>query len=95
MNIKLTLDDELVRKVRKIAVERGTTLANMIRDHWRNSPPGALYPAGGAGIAQPWSVASSGSNSRSASEPGSVQTSMPAAEFLTRVICANSASRKT
>jgi hypothetical protein len=33
MTMRLCLDDELVRKVRKIAVERGTTLANMIRDY--------------------------------------------------------------
>ena len=33
MNVTLTLDDELVKKVRKIAVERDTTLAGLVRDH--------------------------------------------------------------
>ncbi|MCX6636965.1 MAG: DUF6364 family protein [Acidobacteria bacterium] len=33
MNVTLSLDDELVRKVRKIAVDRGTTLTSMIRQH--------------------------------------------------------------
>jgi predicted transcriptional regulator len=33
MNITLSLDDELVKKVRKIAVERDTTLTGIIRDH--------------------------------------------------------------
>jgi hypothetical protein len=33
MNITLSLDDDLVRKVRKIAVERDTTLTGLVRDH--------------------------------------------------------------
>ncbi len=33
MNITLSLDDELVKKVRKIAVERDTTLTGMVRDY--------------------------------------------------------------
>ena len=33
MKITLTLDDELVKKVRKIAVERDTTLTGIVRDH--------------------------------------------------------------
>ena len=31
MNITLSLDDNLVRDVRKIAVERGTTLPGLVR----------------------------------------------------------------
>jgi len=33
MNVTLTLDDQLVKKVRKIAVERDTTLTGLIRDY--------------------------------------------------------------
>jgi hypothetical protein len=33
MNITLFLDDDLVRKVRRIAVERDTTLTGMVRDY--------------------------------------------------------------
>jgi len=33
MNVTLTLDDELVRKVRRIAAERDTTLTGMVRDY--------------------------------------------------------------
>ena len=33
MNVTLSLDDELVRKVRKVAVERDTTLTGMIREY--------------------------------------------------------------
>lgn len=33
MNITLSLDDNLVKKVRKIAVERNTTLTGMVRDY--------------------------------------------------------------
>ncbi|MDP2999838.1 MAG: DUF6364 family protein [Bryobacterales bacterium] len=33
MNVRLSLDDELVRKVRKIAVDRDTTLTSMIRQY--------------------------------------------------------------
>lgn len=33
MNITLSLDDELVREVRKIAVERDTTLTGLVRDY--------------------------------------------------------------
>ena len=33
MNITLSLDDELVKKVRKIAVERDSTLTGMVRDY--------------------------------------------------------------
>jgi predicted transcriptional regulator len=33
MNVTLSLDDELVKKVRKIAVERDTTLTGMVRNY--------------------------------------------------------------
>jgi len=33
MNITLSLDDNLVKKVRKIAVERDTTLTGLVRDY--------------------------------------------------------------
>jgi hypothetical protein len=33
MNITLSLDDELIKKVRKIAVERDTTLTGIVRDY--------------------------------------------------------------
>ena len=33
MNVTLSLDDELVRKVRKIAVERDSTLTRLVRDY--------------------------------------------------------------
>jgi predicted transcriptional regulator len=33
MNVTLSLDNELVKKVRKIAVDRDTTLTAMIRRH--------------------------------------------------------------
>lgn len=36
MNVTLSLDDELVKKVRKIAVERDTTMTGLIRDFLQN-----------------------------------------------------------
>ncbi len=33
MNITLSLDDQLVKQVRKIAVEQDTTLTGLVRDH--------------------------------------------------------------
>ena len=33
MNITLSLDDDLVKKVRKIAVERDTTLTGLVRSY--------------------------------------------------------------
>jgi hypothetical protein len=33
MNVTLSLDHELVKKVRKLAVERDTTLTGLIREH--------------------------------------------------------------
>jgi predicted transcriptional regulator len=33
MNVTLSLDDELVKKIRKIAVERDTTLTGLIRQY--------------------------------------------------------------
>lgn len=33
MNVTLSLDDALVKKIRKIAVDRDTTLTGIIRDH--------------------------------------------------------------
>ena len=33
MNITLSLDDQLVKEVRKIAVERDTTLTGMVREY--------------------------------------------------------------
>jgi hypothetical protein len=35
MNLTLSLDDELVKKARKIAVERDTTLTGLVRDYLR------------------------------------------------------------
>jgi Family of unknown function (DUF6364) len=37
MNITLSLDDELVKKVRKIAVDRETTLTGLVRDYLANT----------------------------------------------------------
>ena len=36
MNITLSLDTELVKKLRKIAVERDTTLTGMVREYLEN-----------------------------------------------------------
>jgi hypothetical protein len=33
MNVTLSLDDELVKEVRKIAVERDTTLTGLVREY--------------------------------------------------------------
>ena len=33
MNITLSIDDEIVKKVRKIAVDKGTTLTAMVREY--------------------------------------------------------------
>jgi hypothetical protein len=33
MNVTLSLDDQLVKKVRKIAVERDTTLTGLVRNY--------------------------------------------------------------
>jgi predicted transcriptional regulator len=33
MNVTLTLDDNLVKQIRRIAVERDTTLTGMVRDY--------------------------------------------------------------
>jgi len=33
MNVTLSLEDELVKEVRKIAVERDTTLTGLVRDY--------------------------------------------------------------
>ncbi len=33
MNITLTLDDKLVREIRKVAVDRDTTLTALVRDY--------------------------------------------------------------
>jgi predicted transcriptional regulator len=33
MNVTLSLDDELVKKLRKIAIERDTTLTGMVRNY--------------------------------------------------------------
>ncbi len=36
MNITLSLDEKLVKDVRKIAVERDTTLTGLVRDYLQN-----------------------------------------------------------
>jgi len=36
MNVTLSLDDDLVKKVKKIAVDRDTTLTGMVRDYLRS-----------------------------------------------------------
>jgi len=35
MNVTLSLDEDLVKKVRKIAVDRDTTLTGMVREYLR------------------------------------------------------------
>jgi len=37
MNVTLTLEDDLVKKVRRIAAERETTLTGMVRDYLENT----------------------------------------------------------
>jgi hypothetical protein len=44
MNVTLTLDDELVKKVRKIAVERDTTLTGLIREYLERLAPPEVSP---------------------------------------------------
>ena len=36
MNVTLSLEDDLVKKVRKIAVERDTTLTGMVREYLKS-----------------------------------------------------------
>jgi len=36
MNITLSIDDDLVKEVRKIAVERDTTLTGLVRDYLKD-----------------------------------------------------------
>lgn len=36
MNVTLSLDDDLVKEVRKIAVERDTTLTGLVREYLQN-----------------------------------------------------------
>ncbi len=36
MNVTLTLDDDLVKQVRKIAVDRDTTLTGLVRNYLQN-----------------------------------------------------------
>ena len=36
MNVTLSLDEELVKKIRKLAVDRDTTLTGLIRQHLEN-----------------------------------------------------------
>lgn len=36
MNITLSIDDELIKEVRKIAVERDTTLTGLVRDYLKD-----------------------------------------------------------
>jgi hypothetical protein len=40
MNITLSLDDKLVKDVRKIAVERDTTLTGLVRDYLQDLAAG-------------------------------------------------------
>ena len=44
MNVTLTLDDELVKKVRKIAVDRDTTLTGLIREYLERLAPPEVSP---------------------------------------------------
>lgn len=36
MNVTLSIDDDLVKEIRKIAVERDTTLTGLIRDYLKD-----------------------------------------------------------
>jgi hypothetical protein len=49
MNITLSIDDDLVKEARKIAVERDTTLTGLVRSYFNNSPPNMRNPGASAG----------------------------------------------
>jgi hypothetical protein len=49
MNVTLSLDDDLVREVRKIAVERDTTLTGLVRPIFRKLLLSTRNPGASAG----------------------------------------------
>ncbi len=82
MNITLSVDEKLVKEVRKIAIERDTTLSALIRDYMERLA--AENAAGGRKRrdARPWKGASRSCRSRLGNQPGGAKTCMRGLEFL-------------
>lgn len=82
MNVTLSLDDELVKKLRKIAVGRDTTLTAMIREYLEQvAAADAAFGRKRLGRGR-WRGVSNSSSSRSGSGRGSEQSCMSAPDFL-------------
>jgi hypothetical protein len=62
MNVILSLDDDLIKEVRKIAVDRDTTLTGLVRDYLEPPADQNAVPAANAGNANCWIAASSVEN---------------------------------
>jgi hypothetical protein len=63
MNVTLSLDDRLVKEVRKIAVEQDTTLTGLVRDYLNSSRKTTPLTVADAAIGKSWSGVSVNSSS--------------------------------
>jgi hypothetical protein len=59
MNVTLSLDDKLVKEVRKVAVEQDTTRTGLVRDYLNSSRKTTPLTVADAAIGKGWSGASS------------------------------------
>lgn len=82
MNITFSLEDKLVKEVRKIAVERDTTLTGLVREYLGEAGGRACTLDGEGEKGTPWNVLLSSSGSKWGNEPGDVKTYMPVPDFL-------------
>jgi hypothetical protein len=82
MKITLSLDDDVVRQVRKIAAERGATLTELLRQYLKTLAAENAEPGRKQRELEALDGPSRDSSSRSGSEPGPEPISMNAPEFL-------------
>ena len=74
MNITLSLDEKLVKEVRKIAVERDTTLTGLVREYSKKLAAESAAKVANGANEKPSSALSRNTISISGSEHGSGRT---------------------
>jgi hypothetical protein len=82
MKITLSLDDALVKKVRKIALERDTTLTGMVRDYLERLVEESASSSRRKREREALEQTSIDSVSASGNEPPTGRTCMPGPDFL-------------
>ena len=62
MNLTISLDAKLIKELRKLAVDRDTTLTGLVREYLEKLALKTWRPAEGGASVKPWNVPSGSSS---------------------------------